>query len=427
MASATTPAAREEALAELRARYRDVRRRSDWLAEPLSPEDCLVQSMPDVSPTKWHLAHTTWFFETLVLKASAADYREFHPAFQVLYNSYYNSIGAQHPRPKRGLLSRPSLDEVRAYRAHVDEAMDRLFANPGRVDDALRHVVDVGLHHEQQHQELMVTDVKHVLAQNPLDPVYRRLEAPPRTQPVAHGWMTVAGGVESIGHDGVGFAYDNEGPRHRVVIEPFAIGTRLVTNAEFAAFIEDGGYERPEFWLSDGWATVEAEKWRAPLYWAEKDGTWTEFTLGGRRPLAGDAPVCHVSLYEADAYARWRGCRLPTEAEWEVAARNAPCAGNFVENGYLHPAPAQGGEGTHQFFGDVWEWTQSGYSPYPGYRPPEGPLGEYNSKFMCSQLVLRGGSCATPESHIRATYRNFFPPHARWQFMGIRLAKDLDG
>jgi len=407
-------------------RYRAVRALTEQLREPLTAEDCQAQSMPDCSPAKWHLAHTTWFFETFALATGAGSYRPFNPAFAVLFNSYYQQVGAQHPRADRGLLTRPSLSEVLAYRAHVDAALlDRLAAGDvARLAD----VVGLGLQHEQQHQELLLTDAKHLLGANPLRPVYRA--APPPAAPAAlvtTGWCPYGGGVREIGAAGDAFAFDNEGPRHAVLLQPFALARRPVTNAEFAAFIDDGGYRRPELWLSDGWATVTARGWAAPLYWQRAVEGWREFTLAGVQPLAPRAPVCHVSFYEADAYATWAQARLPSEAEWEVAAAAAPVEGNLLDSGRLHPAAAahQGEDrAVGQLFGDVWEWTRSAYAPYPGYRPPSGALGEYNGKFMCNQFVLRGGSCVTPRDHVRASYRNFFPPDARWQFSGLRLARD---
>jgi len=405
----------------LASRYRAVRAATERLCEPLSAEDCQVQSMDDASPVKWHLAHTSWFFETFVLERMAG-YRPFHPDFRVLFNSYYQTVGRQHPRPQRGLLSRPTLDEVLAYRAHVDAHMLSLLETRRDVDT---DVVMLGLQHEQQHQELILTDAKHMLSCNPLRPAYRDGPHAPRVESTPLGWQPFAAGIQWIGHDGRGFCFDNEQPRHRVFVEAFELAPRPVTNEEFLAFIDDGGYERPELWLSDGWSTVQARGWRAPLYWERRDGVWYVMTLAGLRTLRVDEPVCHVSLYEADAFARWAGARLPREAEWEVAAAGVNVDGNFVESGWLHPAPVgTGAPVVGQLFGDVWEWTQSAYSPYPGYQPPAGALGEYNGKFMCSQLVLRGGSCATPRDHVRATYRNFFPPDARWQFSGIRLARD---
>lgn len=409
---------------DLAIRYRAVRTLTERLREPLSAEDCQGQSMEDASPTKWHLAHTSWFFETFVLAPGWSDYRPFHAEFRVLFNSYYQQIGPQHPRQQRGLLTRPSLDEVLAYRAHVDRRVLELLATGNGRREPLTAVIELGLHHEQQHQELILTDAKHLLAANPLRPAYREATSTPRTGGVPLHWSSYAGGLSEIGHNGRGFAFDNEQPRHDTVLSPFALSTRLVTNGEFLAFVEDHGYEQPALWLSDGWSAARARGWAAPLYWERRDGTWLQFTLTGLRPLALDEPVCHLSFYEADAYATWSGARLPTEAEWEVAAAPERVSGNLLDSGLLHPAPAAHGNGMQQLFGDVWEWTRSAYAAYPGYRPPTGALGEYNGKFMCNQIVLRGGSCATPASHIRATYRNFFPPDARWQFSGIRLAKD---
>jgi ergothioneine biosynthesis protein EgtB len=410
---------------DLAARFGAVRAATERLAEPLSPEDTTAQSMPDASPVKWHLAHTSWFFETFLLE-SVPGQRPFDPAYRVLFNSYYHSVGEQHFRPERGLVTRPGLAEVRAYRAHVDGACLALLAR-GALSAAQCAVLELGLQHEQQHQELILTDLKHLLARNPLHPTYRPRpsEAPPRPAP-ALAWHAQPPGLREIGYAGAGFAFDNEGPRHRVFVHGFALASRLVTNAEYLAFMADRGYARPELWLSDGWAAVCANGWRAPLYWLERDGAWQHYTLAGLREIAPDEPVAHVSAYEADAYARWAGARLPTEAEWEVVASGAEIAGNFVESGRLHPAPLAGApaDGPAQLFGDVWEWTSSAYAPYPGYRPPAGALGEYNGKFMANQLVLRGGSCATPLSHLRASYRNFFHPDARWQWSGIRLARD---
>ena len=402
--------------------YRGVRAATEALCAPLSAEDCAVQSMPDASPAKWHLAHTSWFFETLVLE-SLPGHAPFHPGFRVLFNSYYESVGARHPRPERGVLSRPSLDEVRAYRRHVDARMLRVL--DGGAPARALEVTELGLHHEQQHQELILTDLKHAFSRSPLRPAYREraIEPAGRAEPLR--WHGFEGGLREIGHAGAGFAFDNERPRHRVFVEAFELASRPVTNAEYLDFVRDGGYARPELWLSDGFAALASRGWRAPLYWEERDGAWSTFTLGGMAPLRGDEPVCHVSHYEADAYARWAAARLPTEAEWECAAEGAEVAGGFVEGGRLHPAPSPpAGRQPAGLFGDVWEWTASAYAPYPGFRPLAGSLAEYNGKFMSSQLVLRGGSCATPRSHVRRSYRNFFPPDARWQFSGIRLARD---
>ena len=412
-------------------RYRAVRAASEWLCDPLSAEDCAIQSMPDASPVKWHLAHTTWFFETLVLEPHARGFRPFDPAYRVLFNSYYNRVGEQYPRPARGLLSRPPLDEVRRYRRHVDAAVLALLDARGE-EDAVAGIVELGLHHEQQHQELILTDVKHMLSHNPSRAAYRQRtreretktrEAPPLA------WHRYDAGLRHIGHGGSDFCFDNEEPRHPVFVDGFELGSRPVTNDAYLAFLEADGYRRPELWLSDGWAAVQERGWKAPLYWERGPDGWQTLTLSGLEAVRPEEPVCHLSYYEADAYATWAGARLPTEAEWEVAAESAPLDGNFVESERLHPAacarpPAPEPDGPTQLFGDVWEWTASAYGPYPGFRPAAGAPGEYNGKFMSSQMVLRGGSCATPSSHIRATYRNFFYPDARWQFSGLRLARD---
>ena len=419
MSQSTAPLAQD-----LAARFAAVRAATDLLAEPLSAEDTTAQSMPDASPVKWHLAHTSWFFETFVLEALPGQ-RPFDPAYRVLFNSYYHSVGEQYFRPERGMITRPGLAEVRAYRAHVDAAVHALLAR-GTLSPAQREVLELGLQHEQQHQELILTDLKHLFSKNPLHPVYRPRPPEDAAPPApALGWHAYPPGLREIGHTGPGFAFDNEGPRHRVYVHGFALASRLVTNGEYLAFVADRGYQRPELWLSDGWAAVCANGWRAPLYWREQGGAWRHYTLAGLREVAPGEPVTHVSAYEADAYARWAGARLATEAEWEVVAAGAEVAGNFVESGRLHPAAAPASAaGPAQLFGDVWEWTSSAYAPYPGYRPPAGALGEYNGKFMANQLVLRGGSCATPRAHVRASYRNFFHPDARWQFSGIRLARD---
>jgi ergothioneine biosynthesis protein EgtB len=401
---------------DLTATFDQVRQRSLHLAEPLSPEDCCAQSMPDASPVKWHLAHTTWFFETFILEARERDFRPHHPAFRMLFNSYYNGVGDKHPRPHRGLLTRPSLAEVLAYRIDVDRRIGALIAaSPG--DTELAGLLELGLQHEQQHQELILTDVKHLLAQNPLAPSY--LDAP-LTESCAPGltsWIDYPGGLAEIGHAGRGFAFDNESPRHRVYLAPFALGSRLVTNGDYLEFVEAGGYRDPSLWLSEGWDRACSGEIEQPLYWRRAGDGWREFTLHGERPLDLSRPVTHVSLYEADAYARWRGARLPTEAEWEFAARDLAIA-----CGDLHPRAAAG-DGLTQMFGECWQWTSSSYAPYPGFQPAAGALGEYNGKFMVNQYVLRGSSCATPHGHARASYRNFFPSGARWQFTGIRLAR----
>jgi len=399
--------------------YHRVREATVALTAPLSAEDCAIQSMPDASPAKWHLAHTTWFFETFVLQPHLTGYRVFDPAYGYLFNSYYNAIGERHPRPERGMLSRPSLDEVLAYRRYVDEAL--LAANA--LPEAL---IELGLHHEQQHQELLLTDLKHLLSRNPLKPAYQKNWPLTPVRARAPRWVGVAGGLHEIGHAGPGFAFDNETPRHRVWLEDFEIASHPVTHGDFLAFIEDGGYRRPELWLAAGWDLVRARGWQAPEYCVRRDGGWHTFTLNGEVPVDPNTPICHVSFYEAEAFARWAKARLPGEAEWELAARSGPVQGNFLESGALHPLALReepAGGALAQAFGDVWEWTRSEYGPYPGYQPAAGAVGEYNGKFMSSQYVLRGGSCATPQSHIRATYRNFFPPDARWQFSGVRLAR----
>jgi ergothioneine biosynthesis protein EgtB len=418
------------AFASLEARLLETRRLSRELAEPLSPEDMTVQAMDDASPTKWHLAHVTWFFETFILAKHLPGYRVFDETFNYCFNSYYESQGPRQPRPKRGVLTRPSAERVLAYRAHVDEALARLFHHEGADQAEIARLVEIGINHEQQHQELLLTDILALFAANPLRPAYR--PAQPRTakasaQDTVLGWIDFPGGIHQVGHGGQGYAWDNETPRHDVLIHPFRLADRLVTNGEWLDFVSDGGYRTPALWLSDGWATVNREGWRAPLYWEERDGQWLAMSLAGLNPVERAAPVSHISYYEADAYARWAGKRLPTEFEWEVAASGLPIAGNNLGTRALRPlpvdAPANGKP--RQMFGDVWEWTQSAYLPYPGYRAPAGALGEYNGKFMVSQQVLRGGSCATPAGHTRATYRNFFYPHQRWQFMGLRLASEI--
>lgn len=405
-------------------RFQQVRDFSESLCTTLTAEDYVIQSMPDCSPTRWHLAHVSWFFETFLLQPNLATYTSPDPRYVYLFNSYYNAVGDKYPRPRRGMLSRPTVAEVYQYRAHVDEHVQDLLECADTADfERLEPIVTLGLHHEQQHQELIVTDLKHMLSFNPLHPVYA--ERPPeqaaKSAPLA--WRTFDEGVRWIGHAGDDFAFDNEQPRHRVFIHPFRLASRPVTNGEYLEFMRDGGYARPELWLSMGWATVQEEGWQAPLYWEEHDGDWFNFTLSGFLPVNPSETLTHLSYFEADAYARWAGARLPTEAEWEVAAEGvAPSDGNFAESGRFHPRTV--GSDTSAMFGDVWEWTQSSYSPYPGFRTAPGALGEYNGKFMCNQYVLRGGSCATPRSHIRPTYRNFFPPDARWQFSGVRLASD---
>jgi ergothioneine biosynthesis protein EgtB len=411
-------------------RYAAIRAATLDLAASLSPEDQTIQSMPDASPTKWHLAHTSWFFETFLLTPELPGYQPFDSRFGYLFNSYYEAVGARHPRPQRGLLSRPGVAEIGAYRRHVDAAMARLVAEarPERWA-AIAPLLELGLHHEQQHQELILMDIKHVLALNPLRPAYRGPvpQAQRAAPPLA--WIDCPGGLVEIGHAGAGFAFDNEGPRHKVWLDPYRLASRLVTSGEYLDFIADAGYRRAEFWLSEGWATVQCEGWEAPLYWQREggireEGAWSLFTLSGLRRLDPAEPVAHLSYYEADAYASWAGKRLPREAEWEVAAAGLKLAGNLADRGLFHPLPAAAGTGLQQMIGDLWEWTQSPYTPYPGFRAAAGAIGEYNGKFMSNQMVLRGGAAVTPAGHIRATYRNFFPPAARWAFSGLRLAED---
>jgi ergothioneine biosynthesis protein EgtB len=409
---------------EVLRRYSQVRARTEALVEPLSAEDMLVQSMPDASPSKWHLAHTTWFFEEFVLARFEPGHKWQDERWRVLFNSYYEAAGPRHPRPARGVLSRPALAEVRAWRARIDERMTALLRTAG--PEALA-VALLGTHHEEQHQELILTDITHALAQNSLRPAYARADhAPPSATAPPLEWVEIGEQLASMGHDGRGFAFDNEGPRHRVFVERCRIASRLVTNAEYARFVDDGGYERPELWLSDGWAAVREHGWSAPLYWEAPETSRQAFSLRGVQPLDLAAPVTHVSFFEADAYARWAGHRLPTEAEWEVAAATAPVDGNFLESRRLEAAPAgaRGPGGLCQMFGDAWEWTASAYLPYPKFRTAEGALGEYNGKFMSGQMVLRGGSCLSPREHLRPSYRNFFPPWTRWQMSGVRLASD---
>ena len=401
---------------DLRARYEATRARSLKLTRGLSAEDQALQSMPDASPIKWHLAHTTWFFETFFLRGRRR-YKLFDERFGYLFNSYYNAEGDRQPRPERGLLSRPSLDDVHAYRAHVDAAMI------SAIDELDPDLLALGLAHEEQHQELMLMDIKHLFSRNIIAPAYQpRSKREASTAPAPIEWTTFEGGLVEIGHAGAGFAFDNEGPRHKVYLEPFALADRLVTAGEYLSFIEDGGYARPELWLSDGWDKAQTEAWQAPLYWRNGDKGWRIFTLQGERALDPHEPVTHVSYYEADAYARWAGERLPTEAEWEHAAVSADP--KTPEAVLLHPHRAPIAPGLKQMFGDCWQWTQSAHAPYPRYRPAAGAIGEYNGKFMCSQMVLRGSCVATPPGHARATYRNFFSPASRWAFSGIRMAKD---
>jgi ergothioneine biosynthesis protein EgtB len=415
---------------DLHERLRASRQLSLALAAPLSDEDQTVQPMDDASPTKWHLAHTTWFYESFILKPHLPDYREFSADFEYCFNSYYESKGERQPRGRRGLLTRPPAQQVRAYRAYVDEALTQLFTR-GFVDegpDPLAVLIELGINHEQQHQELLLTDILSLFAAQPLRPAYR--DPIPKLEPVeataAAEYIRFEGGIRAVGYDGAGFSYDNEGPRHEVLLYPFRLANRCVTNCEWLAFIEAGGYREPLVWLADGWATVKAQDWQAPGYWEERDGAWHQMTLEGLLPVDPRAPVTHISYYEANAFAHWAGKRLPTEFEWETASAGCSLAGNDLSTNSLRPRPASTASDGRlaQMFGDVWEWTSSAYLPYPGYRPPSGAVGEYNGKFMVSQNVLRGGSCATPPGHIRASYRNFFFPHQRWQFTGLRLAED---
>jgi ergothioneine biosynthesis protein EgtB len=406
----------------LRERFSAVRNLSMRLTAPFSAEDQMLQSMPDASPVKWHLAHTTWFFETFILAKHSQNYVPFDPRYTYLFNSYYKKLGGHPLRGSRGLMSRPSLEEVHAYRAHVDSA---LLALLDELSEETLSLIELGLNHEQQHQELIVMDIKHALWSSPLR--WDALSNQGRCRSSSPlSWIDIEGGIHLIGHDGKGFAFDNESPRHEVLLRPFQIASRAVTNGEYLEFMSDDGYDRPELWLSDGWDQVRAHDWNSPLYWEKSDDGWREFVAGGAQTgtleLDLAEPVCHVSFYEADAYARWSSARLPLEEEWEIVAVRAPAKGTFLEDNVSHPQPATG-EGFQQVFGDVWEWTASPYIGYPGFKTAPGALGEYNGKFMCNQFVLRGGSCATPASHIRATYRNFFPPHTRWQFSGLRLAK----
>jgi len=413
----------------LLARFRQVRDFTTHLCEELEPEDCVVQSMPDVSPTKWHLAHTTWFFETFVLKKWTPRYRPEIPQYAYLFNSYYNAAGDMHRRDLRGLISRPTVEETHRYRSSIDSYIDNLLSGADeKLLAEIEPIITLGINHEQQHQELLLTDIKHVLAQNPLYPVFRERKGDLETSKVSpQDFVEFEETTVQIGHDGNGFSYDNEGPRHPALVPHFSLASRVVTNGEYLEFMEAGGYTRPEFWLSLGWTTVNEQRWQAPLYWMKRDGAWWNLTLSGFRSVEESEPVTHVSYFEADAFANWSGARLPTEFEWEHAATDLSIEGNFVESEQFHPqASSASAHDRHldQMFGDVWEWTRSGYAPYPGYRAAPGALGEYNGKFMCNQYVLRGGSCATSCTHIRQTYRNFFPPEKRWQFTGIRLAHD---
>ncbi len=409
-------------------KYAEVRKFTETLCEPLETEDFNIQSMPDVSPTRWHLAHTAWFFETFILKPGLPDYETPDQLYNYLFNSYYNAIGEQFPRPRRGVLSRPTVKQVFDYRRHVDAEILRLLDTvelPAIKD--LESLFILGLQHEQQHQELMLTDIKHVFSQNPMYPVYRELDQTGEpSRPSDLQWTNFQGGKTQQGFSGGGFSFDNEIPRHDFLLQPFQLANRLVTNGEYLDFMENGGYQEASLWLSDGWFLVNQERWRAPLYWVHIDNNWYEFTLSGLIPLKLENPVTHVSYYEADAYANWCHARLPSEYEWEHAAHDVPISGNFVQNQHFHPTPSKADPSVlDQMFGDVWEWTRSPYAPYPGFKSAEGAVGEYNGKFMSSQMVLRGGSCVSSRDHLRPSYRNFFYPHSRWQFMGIRLARDI--
>jgi ergothioneine biosynthesis protein EgtB len=418
-AVSTSKSQRDEALA---ARFAAVRSYTRELAAPLSSEDAGAQSMPDASPAKWHLAHTTWFFETFVLKPHRADYEVFHPRFEYLFNSYYRGVGELHPRHQRGLLTRPSVHEVMAYRSYVDRMLIDVLLRDGLPDAAL-DLLELGLHHEQQHQELLLTDIKHLFSMNPLMPEYRPQNLMAAEAPSLH-WHRHEGGIVDIGHNGRGFAFDNEGPRHQVLLRPYALASRVVTNGEYAEFIRDGGYRDPRLWLSEGWAQIEAQGWQHPLYWNHAGDA--EYTLHGVHALDPNRPVCHIGFFEADAYARWAGARLPTEFEWEHAAADQRVSGQFADqpDGEIHPRVVTE-HSSVPLYGSVWCWTASPYVAYPGYQPDPGTVGEYNGKFMSNQWVLRGGSCASSRSHLRSTYRNFFPADARWQFSGLRLAKEL--
>jgi ergothioneine biosynthesis protein EgtB len=416
-----------ESSGELPARLLETRELSLKLAEGLSAEDMMAQGIDDASPTKWHLAHTTWFFETFVLTCHLEGYRLFDDAFNYCFNSYYEHLGARQPRSKRSLLTRPSIDRILDYRRYVDRALEHLLVRGAAMPQEVPALVEIGVNHEQQHQELMLTDILALFSASPLRPAYRTPQGRANdSEPEPMRWIELSGGIRQIGHDGIGFAWDNEHPRHSALIHPFRLADRLVTNADWLRFIEDGGYRTPTLWLSDGWATLIQEGWGAPLYWENRDGEWFGMSLEGLRPLERAAPVVHVSYYEADACARWAGGRLPTEFEWECAAEGASARANDLASGALRPRPASrdASHDLRQMFGDAWEWTSSAYSPYPGYRAPAGALGEYNAKFMANQQVLRGGSCVTPSGHVRTTYRNFFYPHQRWQFAGLRLASE---
>ncbi len=406
---------------DLMEQFRNVRRDTELICAPLAIDDYQVQSITETSPPKWHIAHVTWFFEEFVLSYFNSSYKPFHPRYAYLFNSYYETVGEMQPRAKRGMLSRPTVEEIYRYRRYVDDHMQSLALNLDESQwNKFCQRVTLGLHHEQQHQELLFMDIKHNLSVNPLKPAYHEQRQTPPTFQSPMQWIERQGGVQSIGHQGDDFSFDNETPRHQVLLLDHQLASRLVTNGEYRDFIEDNGYQRPELWLADGWYLLKQTGWKQPLYWELKDSEWWQFTLGGMQQLNLNEPVCHLSFYEADAYARWAGARLPTEPEIECMLAKQPIVGNFVNHEILHPLPGEG-----QWYGDVWEWTASAYSPYPGFKPLAGSMGEYNGKFMCNQMVLRGGCCITPENHIRATYRNFYYPHDRWPFTGLRLARDL--
>ncbi|MCV6638334.1 ergothioneine biosynthesis protein EgtB [Candidatus Albibeggiatoa sp. nov. NOAA] len=407
--------------------YQATRQVTETICKPLEIEDYVIQTMPEASPAKWHLAHVTWFFEAFLLKPYLPNYKEFNQGFHFIFNSYYQQLGVMHPRAKRGCLSRPTVAEIYQYRAYVDEQMQQLIDKIGEQPEIQKRIL-IGLNHEQQHQELFFTDIKYNLSANPLYPVYRDDLTPvPQVSASTQQWHNFDAGMYQIGNNAENeYIFDNEYPAHQQYVDAFQLSSRLVTNGEYIEFIEDNGYQRPEFWLADAWTTIQQQQWQAPLYWEKRDEQWWHFTLAGLQPVDKNAPVCHVSYFEADAFASWAGARLPTEFEWEVAAQSLPLTGNFYEADYLQPTPAAAdSNGLQQMYGDVWEWTRSPYVAYPKYRPAKGAIGEYNGKFMCNQFVLRGGSCATSENHIRLTYRNFFYPHERWQFKGFRLAQDV--
>lgn len=409
---------------ELVSKFKSIRSFTESITEPLEIEDYVIQVTENASPAKWHLAHTTWFFEAFLLEKVVNDYESIHPQYSYLFNSYYLQTGVPHCRARRGNISRPTVKQVYEYRKSVNERVVHLIEHAGEEFEEWAHIVEIGLNHEQQHQELLMTDLKYMFSQNPLNPAYKKVERPKIKSIPAVEWIGFEEGVYKIGHRGDGFGYDNEFPRHKVYIHDFELGNRLVTNGEYLEFMNSGAYKEPKWWLDEGFSTIRDKGWEAPLHWRMKGGEWHQFTLSGLEKMNPNDPVTHVSYFEADAYARWRDCRLPTEQEWEVAAGKLPVEGHFADDGYLHPAPLQSEEkGLQQMFGDVWQWTQSSYAPYPGYKPFPGTLGEYNGKFMCNQYVLRGGSCATTRSHYRKTYRNFFHADERWQFTGIRLAR----